>query len=76
MRRTAIGGRCASRRCRRWFLSRSSLVPSLMTAVASLMATGAPPLPPLHPVGSGCRRGRGGGRGGGRGLCYGLCFGL
>ena len=40
-------------RLRLWFLTRSSLVASLMAAVASLMAMGAPPLPPLHSVGSG-----------------------
>ena len=48
-------------RGRLWFLARSSLVAPLMAAVASFMAMSPPPLPPLHPVRSGCLSGRGGG---------------
>ena len=52
---------CCGGRGSCWFLTRSSLVASLMAAVASLMAMGAAPLPPLHPVCSGGLSGRGGG---------------
>ena len=64
--RPLLRWRCRGGRRRFWFLTRSSLVASLMAAVASLMAAVSSRLAAVHSVGPGGRSGR-------SGL---LCFGL